>query len=100
MTFRKGEVTNPRGRPKKEKVFSRALLQSLKYKFGSEAKGLAKCADSLIEIALDVNNTARVHAIKEIRDSIDGKPVQTLSSDADNPVFPSSITLEIIDKSS
>lgn len=78
MPFEKGVVYNPNGARKKERRFEFALLRCLKDRYGDDAKGLAKCAEAMLDIVEDKNHPQRLKAITEIRDTIDGKPKQSV----------------------
>lgn len=74
---------NPLG-AKSDKIWREAVMRAVKRE--SEGKGsphqLEKLADMLVATGL----TGDVSALKEIGDRLDGKPVQMLASDPDNPL--------------
>jgi hypothetical protein len=93
--FEPGNNANPDGAPKKTQRFTFALIRALKDKYGNDVEGLAKCADALLKIASDPKNTNQLKAITEIRDTLQGKPTQTLAGDKENPLIVPTFTINL-----
>lgn len=71
---------------RKGRLFEQALTREIKQRDLKDGDGetLRKIAAKLVDTALDGDR----HAIAEIRDTLDGKPAQTVqhTGDAENPV--------------
>lgn len=80
MPFEAGQSGNPGGRPKTNKLFKEALDLAVKRTDGDKTK-LARIAEALVEKAV----SGDVPAIKEVADRLDGKSVQTIAGDPENP---------------
>ena len=86
MAWTKGQSGNPAG-SKKEKMFFAALNRAIKQDDGERVR---KAAEKLLDLAAE----GEQWAIKELRDTLDGKPAQTISGDDENPItFVSKIAL-------
>lgn len=81
MPFQPGQSGNPNGRPPNEKVFRSALDKALKQ---DDGKKLRAAAESLLTLAAQGEGWA----VKELRDTLDGKPAQALivAGDKDQPL--------------
>jgi hypothetical protein len=80
MPFKPGQSGNPGGRPKK-KLFREALTKVLE-NAGEDSEKLKSIAQALFDKAI----TGDVSAIKEVRDTLDGKPAQAIiGGDEDDP---------------
>lgn len=77
-------VGNTNGR--KARLFEQALVRAIKNRDLKDGDGetLRKVAEQLLDKAI----SSDLSAIKELRDTLDGKPAQsvTLAGDPDNPV--------------
>lgn len=82
MPFKPGQSGNPGGRPKK-KLFREALTKVLETA-GEDPDKLTAIAQALYDKA----KTGDVSAIKEVRDTLDGKPAQAIvgGDEEDNPI--------------
>ncbi len=80
-TWKKGQVTNPNGRPKKEWTWKGELLKALERRTLDGTPIKQGVAEALVDKALQGD----VQAIKEIGNRTDGMPVQKniLSGDED-----------------
>lgn len=92
MAFKPGVSGNPQGR-RKEKPFRDALMLAVNEADG-DVKKLRKLADALVTSACK-GDTA---AIIAVRDTLDGKPVQALANDDENPLFAHALTTDQIDE--
>jgi hypothetical protein len=83
MPFHPGQSGNPGGK-KKQKRFLTALEMELKAVEADDQRGLRKIARNLIVMA----EAGDMQAIKEIRDTLDGKPAQAIigGDEDDNPI--------------
>lgn len=81
----------------KSRLFEQALIREIKQRDLKEGEGetLRKVAAALVDQAIAVD----LSAIKEVRDTLDGKPRQQveLSSDPDNPLQVEHIERRIVD---
>lgn len=82
MPFGPKNIANPRGAPPKIRRFEGALIRALGRRFGTLDDGLVKMAEALIDIICDADHTQRVQAIRDLRDTIDGKPKQQIDIDS------------------
>lgn len=82
MAFKKGESGNPKGRPKKAKLFETALMMELKAA-GEEMPELRQIARNLIDLS-KVNSKDALPAINALVDRTDGKVPQALVGDDDD----------------
>jgi hypothetical protein len=90
MPFKPGQSGNPGGRPKK-KLFREALTKVLDAA-GEDSEKLTAIAQALYDKA----KTGDVSAIKEVRDTLDGKPAQAIiGGEEDDPPIRIS-TIEIV----
>jgi len=83
--FKPGRSGNPSGRPKSKpfkEELAKAIAKATKNSRGKTSTNLAQIADSLVREA----KSGDVQAIKEIADRLDGKVVQVVEGDVDNPV--------------
>jgi hypothetical protein len=78
MAFEKGKSGNPKGRPKKAKLFETALMMELK-SAGEDMPALREIAKALIDKAA----TGDMQAINAFADRMDGKVPQALIGDDD-----------------
>lgn len=85
MPFEPGHTLSKGGTPK-AKQFNTALLRALKERFGTDVGGLAKCAEQLVAIAMNKDHPLQLKAITEIRDTIQGKPMQAVEITKTNPL--------------
>jgi hypothetical protein len=94
MAERGGQAGNQNAR--KSRAFEQALIRAIKQRDMKEGEGetLRKIAEALIDRAISADLTA----IKETRDTLDGKPAQqvTLSGDEDNPLRIEKIVREVV----
>jgi hypothetical protein len=69
---------------RKSRMFEQALVRAIKQRDLKEGEGetLRKVAEALLDRAIAQDVTA----IKETRDTLDGKPTQTIAGDQDNPI--------------
>lgn len=81
---------NPRGQ-QRDKMFREALRLQLA-KRGEDLKALREIADGLIDKAL----AADLQAIKEVRDTLDGKPAQMLEHTGNDGKPIGRITVEFV----
>ena len=83
MAFQPGQSGNPSG-GRKRKAFLTALELELAKVADDDQRGLRKIARNLMTMA----EGGDIQAIKEIRDTLDGKPAQALvgGDDDDNPI--------------
>lgn len=81
----------------KSRVFEQALTREIKARDFKDGDGetLRKIAGAMIDKAMELD----LQAIKEIRDTLDGKPAQStiISGDPENPVGVSVIERIIVD---
>lgn len=80
---------------KKSRMFEQALIRAIKQRDLKDGEGetLRQVAEALIDKALSADLTA----IKETRDTLDGKPAQMLIGDSDNPLVFQEIERRIVD---
>lgn len=78
MAWQPGQTGNPDG-AKKHKVFYAALNRAITQEDG---KRVREAAEKLLDLAA----AGEAWAIKELRDTLDGKPAQTIAGDEDNPI--------------
>ena len=83
MAFQPGQSGNPSG-GRKRKAFLTALELELAKVADDDQRGLRKIARNLMTMA----EGGDIQAIKEIRDTLDGKPAQAIigGDDDDNPI--------------
>jgi hypothetical protein len=81
MPFEPGVSGNPGGKPKSTKQFKDALLLAVNRADGDKVK-LAQIAEALVEKAI----AGDVQAINAVADRLDGKPVQAIAGDPENPL--------------
>lgn len=81
MPFAPGQSGNPGGKPKRAKLFTNALLASLKKTDEHDVEAIQRIADKLVELA----ESGDVPAIKEIADRVEGKVPQAIGGDDDLP---------------
>ena len=77
MTWVAGQTGNPDGAKKPRKFYdalNRAIAQD-------DGKRLRACVEKLLDLAA----TGEQWATKELRDTLDGKPTQTIAADEDSP---------------
>lgn len=79
MAFAPGQSGNPGGKPKRAKLFTNALLASLKKTDENNVEAIQRIADKLAQLAEEGD----VHAIKEIADRVEGKVPQAIVGDDD-----------------
>ena len=79
----------------KSRLFEQALIRAIKQRDLKDGEGetLRKIAESLLDMAIAKDLTA----IKETRDTLDGKPAQVIQGDAENPLFVETIERRIVD---
>jgi hypothetical protein len=77
VTFKPGQSGNPKGPPKRAKLFTQALLISLKKTDENDVEAIQRIADKLVAQGL----TGDTQAIKEIADRVDGKVPQAIVGD-------------------
>lgn len=93
MAWQPGESGNPEG-AKKHKVFYAALNRAIAQEDG---KRVREAAEKLLDLAA----AGEAWAIKELRDTLDGKPAQTIAGDPDAPpAFVAVVERRIIDANS
>ncbi len=85
----------PAGAQNKDKPFREALRMEL-VAAGDDHKTLRKIAKNLIAIASTANDPAALPAIREIADRMDGKPVQAIAGDEDNPLRVAITRVELV----
>lgn len=79
MPFKPGQSGNPKGGPRKARIFTAALITSLKKTDANDVEAIQVIADKLVSLA----QGGDVQAIKEIADRCEGKPPQFSTGDAD-----------------
>jgi hypothetical protein len=80
MPFEEGKSGNPGGRPKRIKMTFDALMVELKSREqGDDPRGLRKVVQKVVDLA----EGGERWAVEFIRDTIDGKPAQTIIGDND-----------------
>lgn len=93
MAWQPGQSGNPDGARKEKKFFaalSRAIIQE-------DGKRVREAAEQLLTLAA----AGEAWAIKELRDTLDGKPAQTIAGDPDAPpAFVAVVERRIIDANS
>ena len=69
---------------KKQRLYEQAVIRALKQKDleAGDGETLRAIAESALAKAL----TGDVQALNHLRDTLDGKPAQTIAGDADNPL--------------
>lgn len=77
MPFAPGQSGNPGGKPKRAKLFTNALLASLKKTDANDVEAIQRIADKLTALA----EAGDVQAIKEIADRVEGKVPQAIVGD-------------------
>jgi hypothetical protein len=78
MPFEEGKSGNPGGRPKRAKLTYDALMVELKSReTEKDPRGLRLIAQKVVDLA----ETGERWATEFIRDTIDGKPTQTIAGD-------------------
>ena len=78
MPFIKGQSGNPEGK-KPNKPFLDALNRAIAQ---DDAKRVRQAAEQLLDLAA----SGEQWAVKELIDRLDGKAVQTVAGDAENPI--------------
>lgn len=82
---------------KKSRLFEQALIRAIKQRDLKEGEGetLRRVAEKLLDNAI----AGELNAIKETRDTLDGKPAQsvTVAGDPDNPLKVEKIERVLID---
>jgi len=82
MPFQPGQSGNPAGNPKRAKLFTKALLVSLKRTDQEDVEAIQRIADKLVALA----ESGDVAAIKEVADRAEGKVPQAVIGDDENPI--------------
>jgi hypothetical protein len=79
----------------KSRIFEQAIVRALKQRDleAGDGETIRKIADKLIDLALD----GQVKAFAEMRDTVDGRPTQTIAGDPDNPLGFEVIERRIVD---
>lgn len=77
MPYAPGQSGNPGGKPKRAKLFTNALLASLKKTDEHDVEAIQRIADKLVKLA----ESGDVPAIKEIADRVEGKVPQAIVGD-------------------
>ena len=85
MKFRPGQSGNPAGTSPAPKIFSQALITALKRTDENDVEAIQRLADKLVNHAL-TTEPCDVYAIKEIADRVEGKSVQRMAGDDDEPI--------------
>ena len=85
MTFRPGQSGNPAGTSPRGKIFTQALITALKRTDENDVEAIQRLADKLVNHAL-TTEPCDVYAIKEIADRVEGKSVQRMAGDDDEPI--------------
>jgi hypothetical protein len=96
VAFQPGQSGNPGGRSR-EKIWRNAITRAVtRVVDGKEGMQVVdELADALVQAARDKD----VSALREIGDRLDGKAVQALANDPDNPLIPSEIRMVPVDVS-
>ncbi len=81
MTFQPGQSGNPKGPPKRAKLFTQALLISLKKTDERDVEAIPRIADKLVALA----ESGDVAAIKEVADRAEGKVPQAIGGSDELP---------------
>ena len=85
MKFRPGQSGNPAGNKPRAKIFTQALITALKRTDENNVEVIQRLADKLVKHAL-TTEPCDVYAIKEIADRVEGKSVQRMAGDDDEPI--------------
>lgn len=84
MPFQPGQSGNPKGNPKRAKLFSQALLVALKRTDENDVEAIQRIADRMVKHAVESENFD-VACVKEIADRVEGKVPQAVVGDDEMP---------------
>lgn len=97
MTFQKGQVSNPNGRPKQSKRIEGGIISALSEKYNGFENGARAIGYELVRIASDREHQDQLKALKEISDRLDGKPAQAIiGGSGEDPPILSKITINVV----
>lgn len=82
MPFQPGQSGNPKGNPKRAKLFSQALLVALKRTDEDNVEAIQRIADRMVKHAM-TSEQFDVACVKEIADRVEGKVPQAIVGDND-----------------
>lgn len=85
MPFQPGQSGNPKGNPKRAKLFSQALLVALKRTDENNVEAIQRIADRMVKHALE-SEQFDVACVREIADRVEGKVPQAIVGDEENPM--------------
>jgi len=101
MPFQPGQSGNPKGNPKRAKLFSQALLTALKRTDENNVEAIQRIADRMVKHAM-TSEDFDVQCVKEIADRVEGKVPQAIVGDDEHDPVSLIHRIEriVIDKSS
>jgi hypothetical protein len=89
MPFQPGQSGNPQGAPRKAKIFTNALLASLKKTDSEDVEAIQRIADKLVALAA----SGDVAAIKEVADRAEGRVPQAIGGDDELGAIKAEVTV-------
>lgn len=82
MAFEKGQSGNPGGRPKTKHTQEALMMEMRTREQEKDPRGMRKVASKVWDLAEE----GEKWAVEFIRDTLDGKPAQTIIGDEENPL--------------
>jgi len=82
MPFQPGQSGNPKGNPKRAKLFSQALLTALKRTDEENVEAIQRIADRMVKHAM-TSEQFDVACVREIADRVEGKVPQGIVGDSE-----------------